>query len=154
MKVEEFIKWVEALNAYSLNEADDEVKYNKIDAERRFQMKELEIKEMLADPTVPTRYKWRGRINEAFLDGVEYAERVYEKHAVEVWAARGKDGVLLLSEDRPQYGRYCEDTDDESWYSPESGATGVLEEYGFFFPNLTFENSPRRMKLILEDDDE
>lgn len=117
-------------------------------------MKELEIKAMEEDPTLPGEYTLSGSLDTRFLDGVEYAERVYEKHAVEVWAARGKDGVLLLSEDRPHYGRYCEDTDDESWYSPESRATGVLEEYGFFFPNLTFENSPRRMKLILEDDDE
>jgi hypothetical protein len=42
-------------------------------------MKELEIKAMLADPTVPEAYKLGGRLDDRFLDGVEYAERAYEK---------------------------------------------------------------------------
>jgi hypothetical protein len=43
----------------------------------------LEVPAMLADPSIPDRYKWGGRINEAFLDGVEYAERILTNQAKE-----------------------------------------------------------------------
>jgi hypothetical protein len=43
----------------------------------------LEVPAMLADPSIPDRYKWGGRLNEAFLDGVEYAERILTNQAKE-----------------------------------------------------------------------
>jgi hypothetical protein len=43
----------------------------------------LEVPAMLADPSIPDRYKLGGRLNEAFLDGVEYAERILTNQAKE-----------------------------------------------------------------------
>jgi hypothetical protein len=42
-------------------------------------MKELEVKSMLSDPSIPDSYKLGGRLDERFLAGVEYAEAVIEK---------------------------------------------------------------------------
>jgi hypothetical protein len=66
-------------------------------------MKELEVKAMLADPNIPDEYKLGGRLDSRFLDGVEYAERVFNK-GYKFVAKGGYVGEVHLYE-RDGYGK-------------------------------------------------
>lgn len=108
-------------------------------------MKELEVKAMLADPNIRDSYKLGGRLDERFLAGVEYAEAAIEK-APTIWVARDKvrDGIYLY-ENKPsrdeEYGQFFEGDNDFIIGLPKTD-----------FPEVTWENSPRKVKIILEDE--
>jgi hypothetical protein len=109
-------------------------------------MKELEVKAMLADPNIPDQYKLGGRLDDRFLDGVEYAERAMEKHQT-FWVARDRDedgriGQLSLYSEKPKR--------RESDFITENGFHVNLPRY--MFHNLTFEDGPKKLKLIIEDE--
>lgn len=116
-------------------------------------MKELEIKSMLADPNIPDDYKLGGRLDERFLAGVEYAEAAMEK-APELWIARNKDpelwiggnkintgiGSISLLVDEPiRNGDIFYNTISKMLYLPDK-----------LFPEITFENSPQKVKLVIK----
>jgi hypothetical protein len=109
-------------------------------------MKELEVKSMLADPNIPDSYKLGGRLDERFLAGVEYAEAAMEK-APELWIARDKNddrwnwigGIFLfLTEPRRRNGVFYGDLSKMIQLPKES------------FPEVTFENSPQKIKIIIK----
>jgi hypothetical protein len=102
-------------------------------------MKELEVKSMLADPKIPDEYKLGGRLDDRFLDGVEYAERAMGK-AEEFWVARDKNLCLALFKGKPTRRL-------DHFSIGQDGEFGV-ELPMFSFPDLTFENSPIKVKLI------
>jgi hypothetical protein len=106
-------------------------------------MKELEVKSMLADPNIPNDYKLGGRLDERFLAGVEYAEAAMEK-APTVWVARdkGKYGKLFLYGSEPNRDGDLFDSDDVFFTISTN-----------LFPEVTWENSPRKVRLILEDEE-
>jgi hypothetical protein len=107
-------------------------------------MKELEIKAMLADTDIPDDYKLGGRLDERFLAGVEYAERAMERNTVkEVWAAMDEDdkGHIYIIEEKPTL-------DEGVW-----GGKVLLTFNSKVLPSLTFENSPKKVRLILEDEE-
>jgi hypothetical protein len=106
-------------------------------------MKELEVKSMLADPNIPDSYKLGGRLDERFLAGVEYAEAAMEK-SPELWVARDGGGYpsTYLFTKKPKVNCDC--------FLPIDGDV-AMETFEDLFPNLTFGNSPRKVRLILED---
>jgi hypothetical protein len=106
-------------------------------------MKELEVKSMLADPNIPDEYKLGGRLDSRFLDGVEYAERAMEK-AEEFWVARDKNLCLALFKGKPIRRL-------DHFSIGQDGGFGV-ELPMFSFPDLTFEKSPIKVKLIQVDE--
>jgi hypothetical protein len=104
-------------------------------------MKELEVKAMLADPNIPDSYKLGGRLDERFLAGVEYAEAAMEK-ASEMWVARDRGGVMHFFINKPSY------NEDFECFEPTKSLKATSRTC---FPEVTFENSPRKVRLILED---
>lgn len=60
---------------------------------------------------------------------------------MKLWIARDKDGMLYVSEEKPQlYGDYF-DTELGSFYS---------EIPSGLFPEVTFENSPQEVEIIIK----
>jgi hypothetical protein len=109
-------------------------------------MKELEVKAMLADPNIPDSYKLGGRLDERFLAGIEYAEAVMEK-APGMWVARdetdGFRGGLFLYKEEPMR--------EEKYDMFDDRVDSMIELPEEAFPEVTWENSPRKVRLILED---
>jgi hypothetical protein len=109
-------------------------------------MKELEVNAMLADPNIPDQYKLGGRLDDRFLDGVEYAERAMEK-APTLWLARDRDedgriGDLSLYSGKPSRLKSC--------FIANNGFYVDLPRH--MFPDLSFEDGPKKLKLIIEDE--
>lgn len=106
-------------------------------------MKELEVKSMLCNPSIPDSYKLGGRLDDRFLDGVEYAERMMGKNTIkEVWAFMddGDDKHIYITDKKPEW-------IDGIWEGK------ILMTFSSkVLPSLTPENSPRRIRLILEDE--
>jgi hypothetical protein len=106
-------------------------------------MKELEVKSMLADPNIPDSYKLGGRLDERFLAGVEYVEALIEE-APELWIARDRDDDrIYLYEDNPA----C---DEECGMFYECDNDFIIELPKESFPEVTFENSPQKIKIIIK----
>lgn len=105
-------------------------------------MKELDEKAMLADPNIPDSYKLSGRLDERFLAGIEYAEATMEK-ASELWIARDRSGVTHFFINKPSY------NEDYGCFEPTKSQKVTSKKC---FPEVTFENSPRKVRLILEDE--
>jgi hypothetical protein len=105
-------------------------------------MKELEVKAMLADPNIPDSYKLGGRLDERFLAGVEYAEAAIEK-APAMWIARDKGGTTSFFSKKPSY------NENYNWFMPMNFET-IGETW---LPEVTWGNSPRKVRLILEDEE-
>jgi hypothetical protein len=106
-------------------------------------MKELEVKSMLSDPSIPDSYKLGGRLDERFLAGVEYAEAVIEKAPL-LWAARDKDDEVNFFANKPSY---------DVCYNSFMSATNSKAAVNKWFPEITWENSPKKVRLILEDEE-
>lgn len=89
---------------------------------------------------------------EAFEDGAKWADgHPAKKQAVtiEAWVARDKDGKLYAYK-RPPYKNL-----DKGKYYPSGNLDDdgiVLEEFDAF-PSVTFENSPKKVKVTIEMDD-
>lgn len=119
-------------------------------------MEELEVKSMLADERIPAQYKLGGRLSSEFLDGVDYAEQHIMENSVEAWLARDKDGTLCAYPTRPflyrSNGTWEYDETTESAGSTLSGFVLIERD---LFPEVTFENSPKKAiiktRIILED---
>jgi hypothetical protein len=111
-------------------------------------MEELEVKAMLEDSRIPEQYKRGGRLSSEFLDGVDYAEQRIMEKGVKVWLTRDPDGEV-----RGFFGEPVFDEEEEIW-TDNPGAIGngpdfFLDEYDFY--DITFENSPKKARIILED---
>jgi hypothetical protein len=108
-------------------------------------MKELEVKAMLEDSRIPEQYKRGGRLSSEFLDGVEFAEQRIMEKGVEVWLARDDNRDLYAYTCKPyrtkEYG--C-----RKWRSPYMSDFVRLKSE--LFPEVTFENSPVKARIILE----
>jgi hypothetical protein len=105
-------------------------------------MKALEIKTMLADERIPEQYKLGGRLSSEFLDGVDYAEQRIMEKGVGVWLARDGDNSLYLSEEKPErHGKV-------RVFKCDGLSTMLSDE---MFPEVTFDNSPVKARIILED---
>lgn len=66
------------------------------------------------------------------------------KTEMELWIARDKDGTLVLYENRPV--KY-----DESFVD-ENTKQGMLSELPrYYYPQVTFENSPMEVELKLKE---
>jgi hypothetical protein len=105
-------------------------------------MKDLEVKAMLADPNIPDSYKLGGRLDERFLAGVEHAEAAVEK-APTMWLARELNGLLAIFNEKPRKlnNRFI------------GKGVYMFDLRSKTFPSLTFEDSPRKVRLILEDEE-
>jgi hypothetical protein len=106
-------------------------------------MKELEVKAMLADPNIPNDYKLGGRLDERFLAGVEYAEAATEK-APELWVARDKKNKALIYLYRNKPFR---DIESGIFYEEDSDVIELPEEA---FPEVTWENSPQKVNIVIK----
>jgi hypothetical protein len=104
-------------------------------------MKELEVKAMLADPNIPDSYKLGGRLDERFSAGVEYAEAAIEK-APELWITKDKGGTTSIFSRKPSY--------DENYDCFIPISFEIIDKP--WLPEVTFEDSPCRVKLILMDE--
>lgn len=60
---------------------------------------------------------------------------------MKLWIAREKSGLLCLHNEKPTF-------DGEYWLGNSSWAYIDLE----YFPEVTFENSPKKVKLILSEE--
>lgn len=100
---------------------------------------------MLSDPNIPDEYKLEGRLDRRFLDGIKYAKRMMEK-APTFWLARdrnedGRIGDLSLYSNKPSRLESC--------FIANNGFYFDLPRY--MFPDLSFEDDPKKVKLIIED---
>jgi hypothetical protein len=104
-------------------------------------MKELEIKQMLADKNIPDCYKWGGKLDSRFLDGVEYAERAFKKNGLDMWASMDEDDDerIYITQEKPKL------------YEGVWNGNVLFTIDSSVLPSLNFENSPLRVKIILED---
>jgi hypothetical protein len=105
-------------------------------------MKELDVKAMLADPNIPDSYKLGGRLDERFLAGVEYAEAAMEKSS-EFWVAKERSGIIHFFINKPSF------NEDYECFEPTKSKKVTSKTW---LPEITFENSPRKVRLILEDE--
>jgi hypothetical protein len=114
-------------------------------------MKELEVKAMLEDSRIPEQYKLGGRLSSEFLDGVDYAEQRIMEKGVEVWVARDSYGWLSVFPHKPaKFLNYDKDKKYYSWNDPKDFAH-IIHLHPDLFPEVTFENSPVKARIILED---
>jgi hypothetical protein len=111
-------------------------------------MKELEVKSMLKDSRIPEQYKLGGRLSSEFLDGVEFAEQRIMEKGMEVWLARDIDGNLWAFKLKPYH--YVNRRDELVWRNDDSPQNYIYLG-GKSFPEVTFENSPVKARIILED---
>lgn len=113
---------------------------------------------MLADATIPDSYKYGTRLNEAFLAGVEYAERILTENVMALWLARNKScktserGDVIISTEPPYWG-YNPVNDDFTWVAPYNSESAMFED-SKLFPELTFENSPLKVELRIVEDEQ
>jgi hypothetical protein len=109
----------------------------------------LSIPAMLADATIPDSYKYGTRLNEAFLAGVEYAERVLTANAKTVWLA--KDATF-----QPTIDIYSsKPTRDDflpAFDTFDGDLVGRISEA--VLPEVNYDNSPVKVELRLVEDDE
>lgn len=63
---------------------------------------------------------------------------------MELWIARNQDGSLWLHEEKPSL---VYDEERRKWYYEKGGFLDFYDET--FFPEVTFENSPKRVELKL-----
>jgi hypothetical protein len=101
---------------------------------------------MLEDSRIPEPYKLGGRLSSEFLDGVDYAEQRIMEKGVEVWLARdgGVIGSLHLFRNPPSRNPTSRVFTIHNFNIP-------LKLPNYFFPEVTFENSPVKARIILED---
>ena len=59
---------------------------------------------------------------------------------MKMWIAREKDGLLVISETKPQYIGY--------WYAPADAILDLCNSNAF--PEVTLENSPMEVELVLK----
>jgi hypothetical protein len=109
-------------------------------------MKELEVKAMLEDSRIPEQYKLGGRLSSEFLDGVDYAEQRIKEKGVEVWMARDDDGDLYAYTCKP-----CRTQELGFWELEGPYLCDFIRLKSELFPEVTFENSPVKARIILED---
>lgn len=112
---------------------------------------------MLADnERIPDEYKMGGRLSSEFLDGVDYAEQRIMEKGVEVWLARDGSGILCAYLHKPicnmePFSKSCYWID---WVSNKMkifrNRYPPLELDRKSFPEVTFENSPQKARIILE----
>jgi hypothetical protein len=122
-------------------------------------MKELEVKAMLADPNIPDSYKLGGRLDERFLAGIEYAEATMEK-APTVWVAKDRDGkyfsgwthLFLNKPERSEEQGCFFIIDKDGKYDIFNDIFNMINLTNITIHGLTWENSPRKVRLILEDE--
>jgi hypothetical protein len=108
-------------------------------------MKELEVNAIFKDCDVPAKYKAGGVLNEAFLDGVEHAERKLLVGVPELWVARDHSGDLNLFLFEPIK------NEQRGVFEGSDNYGQVIRLHSGTYPELTFKNSPLRVKLILND---
>jgi hypothetical protein len=106
-------------------------------------MKELEVKEMLEDSRIPEQYKRGGRLSSEFLDGVDFAEQRIMEKGVEVWLARNKNGKIFAHLAKPS--RLVK------FFVSSQNIMYLGDDKDNVFPEVTFENSPKKARIILED---
>jgi hypothetical protein len=106
----------------------------------------LSVRAMLADASIPDSYKYGTRLNEAFLAGVEYAERVLTANTKTVWLA--KDAMF-----QPTVDVYSSKPTEHSYLPAFDGdLIGRISEA--VLPEVNYDNSPVKVELrIVEDDD-
>jgi hypothetical protein len=113
-------------------------------------MKELEVKSMLADERIPAQYKLDDRLSSEFLDGVDYAEQHIIEKGVEVWVARDSYGWLSVFTHKPA--KFVgKDKKYYSWNDPKDFAH-IIHLHPDLFPEITFDNSPVKARIILEEE--
>lgn len=62
---------------------------------------------------------------------------------LECWIARDGDGLLYLYNEKPNKGNF------EKYFYVDKGAIAILPTESF--PKVNFENSPKKVKLIIEE---
>jgi hypothetical protein len=109
-------------------------------------MKELEVKAMLADNRIPEQYKRGSRLSSEFLDGVDYAEQRIMEKGVRAWLMRDEKNLLYVFCQEPPANTKIID----HWFS--NWLPGHIEiKDDALFPEVTFENSPVKARIVLED---
>jgi hypothetical protein len=111
-------------------------------------MKELEVKEMLADSRIPEQYKCGGRLSSEFLDGVDYAEQRIMEKGVEIWLARNEKGYLHAHLHKPTLNHIG---NSGGYWCDRKSSAHLFQLDSSSFPEVTFENSPVKAQIILED---
>jgi hypothetical protein len=89
-------------------------------------------------------------LSSEFLDGVDYAEQRIMEKGVEVWVARDGYRTLMVFGTKPHLDNIRYRPLLPQWVAgcdPHDGAYIAANN----FPEVTFENSPVKARIILED---
>jgi hypothetical protein len=97
---------------------------------------------MTLDETIKVYEEGVSKESEQVAEWLKELKRLKEAKVAEMWVARGRDGITSFFISKPTYN---EDYDcflpSCSWITSKT-----------WLPEVAFENSPRKVKLILEDE--